>query len=211
MVKVRIYMEGGGDNNPLRSECRQGLSKFLEKAGLIKMPRIKACGGRDAAYRDYCNALKRGDEAILLVDSEGPIDSGHQSGDFANWRPWQHLKQRQGDGWDKPQRASDADCHLMVQTMESWFLADRQVLEGYYGQGFRANALPSANRPLEDVPKKNIQNGLDAATRACQSKSRYDKGRHSFDLLGRIDPMKVTGQSPWAKRFVGEVRKRMSP
>ena len=49
MVTVRLYVEGGGDSKKLRVQCRRGFRKFVEKAGLKgRMPRIVACGGRQA-------------------------------------------------------------------------------------------------------------------------------------------------------------------
>ena len=88
----------------------------------------------------------------------------------------------------------------MVQMMESWFLADREALAAYYGQGFRAGALPSNTR-IEDVAKDDVIDGLEQATRNT-SKGRYSKGRHSFDLLARLAPAKVTNASPYAKRLI---------
>ena len=33
MVSIKIYVEGGGDRKDLKTRCRQGFSKFFEKAG----------------------------------------------------------------------------------------------------------------------------------------------------------------------------------
>ena len=130
---------------------------------------------------------------MLLVDSESPVYVPATAA-----QPWQHLRAR--DGWERPPRATDEQCHLMVQVMESWFLADREALGAYYGQGFRAGSLPQ-NPLIEDVGKDDVLNGLEQATRDT-SKGRYNKGRDSFDLLARLDPAKVTSASPYAKRFI---------
>jgi hypothetical protein len=209
---VKLYVEGGGDAKSLQIECRRGFREFLEKAGLKgKMPRITACGGRRQAYDDYCLALKSGESAVLLVDSEAPVAPEHQQpeGQPAQWRPWQHLKARAGDDWDKPAGAQDADCHLMVQVMESWFLADRDALKAFFGQGFHENALPAANRPIEGVAKDDVYSALKQATQNCKTKAEYGKGEHSFKLLARIDPAKAMDASPWARRFVDELKKKM--
>jgi hypothetical protein len=122
---------------------------------------------------------------------------------------WFHLQQRKGDGWGKPSNASDADCHLMVECMENRFLADHQTLKAYFGQGFRDNALPAISKSVEQIGKAVVLDGLKRATRDCKTKGEYGKGAHSFDLVGQIDPGKVMVTSPWAKRWVVELKKRM--
>jgi hypothetical protein len=207
---VKLYVEGGGDSKSLQIECRRGFREFLEKAGLKgKMPAIVACGGRQQAYDAYCTALERGETTALLVDSEAPVAPAHQQPNDqpAQWQPWQHLMAR--DNWAKPANALDTDCHLMVQVMESWFLADRERLKTFFGQGFRENALPAANRPIEGVAKDQVYSALKQATQNCKTKAEYGKGEHSFKLLARIEPAKVMAASPWAQRFVDELKKQM--
>ena len=128
---VKLYVEGGGDSAALKTACREGFARFLEKAGLSgHMPRIVACGGRQDAFDSFCTALKNGEPALLLVDSEAPVAFAAQLGDAtvkdvrSQWLPWLHLLHRPGDGWEKPAGAQDMQCHLMVQCMESWLLAD---------------------------------------------------------------------------------------
>ena len=88
----------------------------------------------------------------------------------------------------------------MVQVMESWFLADVDALESYYGQGFRRQSLP-ANPNVEEVPKQDVERGLERAARET-GKEGYRKGRDSFEILGRLDPVKVREASEHADRFV---------
>lgn len=189
-MSVKLYVEGGGDSKALRTACRRGFRTFLEKAGLAgRMPSIAACGKRDDAYKDFRTAHTNGQGAMLLVDAEGPVaESG----------PWQHLKAR--DNWDRPSGAKDEACHLMVQAMESWFLADPDALKSYYGQGFRPKSL-HGNPDIEDVPKQDIFQRLERATRDTK-KGGYDKGAISFELLAEIDPAKVTAASPYADRLI---------
>lgn len=191
MVSVRLYVEGGGDNKALRAKCRQGFASFLEKAGLTgRMPRIVACGGRENAYDSFKTGHEiKGFKATLLVDAEKEVTADN---------PWRHLKSR--DGWDKPKGATDDQCHLMVQVMESLFLADKDALESFYGQGFRRRALPR-NPNVEQVSKQDVVNGLERASDGT-GKGRYNKGRHSFEILARVDPGKVRKGSDYADRFV---------
>lgn len=202
---VKLYVEGGGDSKYLHDKCRWGFRKFLENAGLRdNMPRIVASGGRGSAYGDYCAALQNKEKTILLVDSESPVLADCQQGDPKDWKPWQHLKNREGDQWDKPDGAEDTDCHLMVHCMEAWFLADRDTLKQFFGQGFNANALPAIENGVESIPKKTIYDSLSTATKPCKikAKSRYGKGEHSFAILEKLDATKVMAASPWAKRLV---------
>lgn len=153
------------------------------------MPSIVACGSRNNAYNKFKTAQATGENAMLLVDAEGQVTAQG---------PWQHLKTR--DNWDRPSAATDEQCHMMVQAMESWFLADVDTLEFYYGANFRRQALPQ-NRNIEDVPKQDVYDGLDRATRNTQ-KGRYSKGRHSFEILERLDTTKVVEVSCYAKRLI---------
>ena len=146
---------------------------------------------------------------MLLVDSEAPVALQHRQGEPGTWRPWLHLGNREGDGWQKPAKADETDCHLMVQVMESWFLADRASLKAYFGQDFKENQLPARGNALEGIPKQSVHDSLANATQGCNSKGTYGKGPHSFELLALIDPAKVQEQSPWAKRFVEETKKKM--
>ena len=208
---VKIYVEGGGDAAALKTACRQGFTMFLEAAGLKgHMPRVVACGGRQDAFESYCTAVQSGDDAVLLVDSEAPVLAQHQEGaESATWQPWGHLKQRQGDGWDKPADVADTDCHLMVQCMESWFLADKATLKKFFGQGFKERSLPAAGNAVETVSKEFVYQSLANATKDCKTKAQYGKGEHSFKLLALVDPAAVTAASPWAARLVAQMRIKM--
>lgn len=212
---VKLYVEGGGDSQLLRTACRQGFAEFLGKAGLAgRMPRVVAGGSRGSTYDMFCTAVAQGEEALLLVDSESAVAPVAQPGnataaaDRAAWRPWLHLKQRVGDGWAMPEGSEDGQCHLMVQCMESWLLADREALAGFFGQGFKPTALPASTRPLEGLDKAAVYQALTKATDDCKTKAAYGKGDHSFKLLGLIDPAKVFNASPWAQRFIETLQLR---
>lgn len=182
-MKVKVYVEGGGDSASLKTRCREGFSKFFQRAGLEgRMPRVIACGSRNSAYGDFCTALRSarpGDFPVLLVDSEAAVAA----------IPWEHLRAR--DNWDKPPGADDDQAQLMVQCMESWFLADAELLAGFFGQGFAASALPG-NPNVEQVPKQQVFDTLKMATRHCRPKGEYGKAAHSFELLARLDPARIS-------------------
>lgn len=204
---VKLYVEGGGDTNSLRSACREGFKTFLEKTGMKgQMPRIVACGSRRDAYDSFCTAVKNNEQAFLLIDSEAPINSEHETGDPSKWRPWTHLNKREGDEWTMPENATDTNCHLMTQCMETWLLADRNALADFFGQGFKASKLPNSANAIETVPKQTIYDSFKQATNDCKTKSKYGKGEHSFKLLSLINPDKVIAASPWAKRFIDTIK-----
>lgn len=206
---VKLYVEGGGDSKALRTACREGFTKFITKAGLTRRPRIVACGSRHDAYDSFCIAMANGEDAVLLVDSEAAIDATHQLGAPETWRPWSHLKNRPGDGWDKPANAADTDCHLMVQCMEYWLIAHHERLETFFGQGFQRKVLPAAAKGIESIAKTVVCSAIQAATKSSRTKGQYGKANHSFELLAQIDPAKVQDASPWARRFVDALKKRM--
>lgn len=194
-MNLKVYVEGGGDTNALRTRCREGFSEFFRKAGLEgRMPRIVASGGRQQAFDDFCTALKKAganDFIVLLVDAEAPVVTKNG--------PWNHLHDR--DAWEQPAAAGDENVHLMVQCMEAWFLADKDALAEFFGNGFNREALP-ARLEVEDVAKTDVMNGLKAATRHSEKKGEYGKGRHSFAILALMDPAKVMRASPHARRLI---------
>lgn len=196
-MNITLYVEGGGDSKDLKTACRRGFRKFLEKAGLEgKMPRISACGGRRNAYDSFKTALRVGERTpILLVDSE---DSQTEAS------PWDHLRKRAQDNWPRPLGASNDHCHLMVQVMESWFLADRSTLVSFFGHGFQVGGLPG-NPSIEEISKHDVLQGLERATKGATG-GPYKKGRLSFRILGEITPSAVESVAPSAKRLLDVLR-----
>ncbi len=160
-MTVRVYVEGGGENKALQTECRRGFSEFFKKTGLDnRMPKVVACGGRQQAYNDFRIAYTNAEEdsfPILLVNSEAAV---------TGIDPRQHVRSRPGDGWERPKGASNDRLHFMVQTMEAWFYADKDALRKYYGNTFRANAL-SPRPDIDNIPKADLFDGLERATRNC--------------------------------------------
>ena len=199
-MSIKVYVEGGGDSDQLRRQCRNGFREFFDKAGLKgRLPRVIPCGPRQKAYKKFCTAI---DEAeadsfiVLLVDSEAAVASDDN--------PWEHLRKR--DNWTQPSAATDDSAQLMVQCMEAWFVADRQSLSAYFGRDFNAAALP-ARDDVEAIAKDGFEPALKQATKSCsKGKGTYRKGRHSFELLECLDPSKVMKSSPHARRLIDTLR-----
>ena len=200
-MSVKVYVEGGGDSNQLRRQCRGGFREFFSKAGLEgHMPRVVACGSRQRAYDQFCAAIndaEAGSFIVLLVDSEAAVASGDS--------PWEHLRKR--DNWTQPSVAVDDTAQLMVQCMEAWFVADRQSLGAYFDKDFKAAALP-ARDDVEAIAKDDLLRTLKQATMPCsKGKGTYNKGRHSFELLGCLDPSKVLDSSCHARRLIDALKR----
>jgi Domain of unknown function (DUF4276) len=192
-VKVKIYVEGGGQSDYLKREFTRKFRELLIRAGLDgRLPEIHPCGTRGKTFSSFCTAHSQAIEGtfcILLVDSEGPVP--------ANQRPRAYLKKR--DRWDSPRNASDRQIHLMIQCVETWLLADIRSLKNFYGQGFKERGLPTRN--WEGLAKDDVFQKLKAATSKSKSKGPYNKAAHSFDLLSKLDPVKLKSACPSAKRF----------
>lgn len=190
-MRVRVYVEGGGDPGSTKAACREGFRRLFQKlANLGVNPTVIASGGRLKAFQNFCDALEasRDELILLLADAERPVVAS----------VWTHLG-AEPDCWRKPAAAADEQAHLMVQSMEAWFIADKDALARYYGRGFRANALPR-HQDIEAIPKDDLVPALERASRAT-TKGRYHKTWHGYAILATISPAKVRQRSPHAERF----------
>lgn len=114
---------------------------------------------------------------------------------------WQHLQSR--DCWSRPRGARDDQAFLMVVAMETWFLADRELLKMYFGRELVESHFKRWPA-LEDVSKETVLNALRAATARCSSP--YKKGKVSFDLLAKLNPSRVETECPHAKELLDRLR-----
>jgi hypothetical protein len=193
LVKVQIFVEGGGDAKTTLTKCREGFATYCGRLAPAKhRPSVVACGGRQQAFDRFETAVRtsRADETcVLLVDAEDRVISA---------TPIEHLRAR--DGWVFP----PLDRHrifLMVQAMEGWFLADRDALAEFYDGGFLSKSLPGSPTNIEAVPKSDLEPSLKHASRQTNTKGEYQKVKHGFALLALIDPGKVEAGSPHAASF----------
>ena len=180
-MTVVLYIEGGGDNRRLGAQFREGWASFFAATGLRgRMPKVIRGGSRAQTCDRFCKEVaERNPETVhlLLVDSECP-DIGHGS-------VWSHLEAH--DGWRKPANAAVDDAFLMVQVMETWFLADREALRRYFGARFRERAYGDW-RELERVPKATVLRAS-AGGRPAILHGRTPRDKVSTStVLGRADP-----------------------
>ena len=197
-----LYIEGGGDNRRLAAQFREGWTRFLAAAGLSgHMPRVVRGGSREQTFKQFTTEVARpgpGTLPLLLVDSEVPVAAEHSV--------WEHLHAH--DRWSRPASTSDDDAFLMVQAMETWFLADRDAMRAYFGPRFVESALRRWPE-LEAVPKATVFDALKRATASCPK--RYSKGKVSFELLAQVDPVRVESACPHATMLLDRLRTRCRP
>lgn len=201
VTEIRLYIEGGGDKKNTKFLIHQGFSRFfIRLATLAKSQKIKwkiiICGSRNNAFRDFRIALKAHPNAfnVLLVDAEEAV----------NTTACQHLKQR--DNWELA-HTDEEQCHLMVETMEAWLLADIETLKTFYGQGFKENSIPK-NPNVEQIEKKQLEQILTAATRKT-SKGEYHKIQHASKLLALLNVDKVCAAAPHCDRLFTILAEKM--
>ena len=181
-AEIRLYFEG----SPL---LRPGFDAFFRE--VKSRAREKRCLFRPVAaegtpVQDFIAGLKTNPDAwnVLLMDSEGPLAPNAAADLCAKY------------GLDQ----SHADSIFwMVETMESWFHADKDALEVFYAQGFQRNALVR-NPEVERIPKKDLLDGLKAATRNT-AKGAYHKTGHAPQLLAKIDPVLVRKAAPNCRKL----------
>ena len=199
---IRIYVEGGG-NESSKANLREGFNQFLQtvrdRARSSKLRwQVVPSGSREDTYKAFRAGLSSHaeDQVLLLVDSEGEVTGS----------PIEHLCGKGKGGWDR-ELLSDENCHLMVQLMEAWFIADVEKLAEFYGQGFRESAIPRT-KDVEKVDKKRVLDSLTKAT-ANTSKRAYDKkrDRHASELLRCIRPEKVRQKSRHCARLFTALEK----
>ena len=195
MVSVHLYVEGGGDSPEQHARCREGFRKLLEKAGFAgRMPRIVAGGGRSATFDRFRTATRASapdNYPVLLVDSEEPVPG------LAS--PWTGLQTR--EGWERPAGVTDEQAQLMVTCMETWLIADRAALRGYFKAALNENALPPLHE-LEQRSRQDVQEALENATRLCGRERQYRKGKRSYQVLAALQPATLRQHLPHFQRLI---------
>ncbi|MEH2411604.1 DUF4276 family protein [Nostoc sp.] len=230
-MNIYIYIEGAGDEDDIELLPRQrqgfrsgiisgketttglrpGFRKFFQKlydmAGENIHIFLVMCGSRGDAYEDFKTALESQPEAfnVLLIDAESPVNS--------TVTPWEHLRNRTEDHpWILDAvDFEDEQCHLMVQTMEAWFIADIDALREFYGKKFKEDKIQRGIKQLqnvEKVSKATLKVWLNAATRQTE-KGKYHKTRHAPKLLELLDVDKVRKASPYCDRFFTTLTAKM--
>ena len=186
---IRIFVEG---DKALLDGFRAFLKPVIDAARQRRIRfRVAPGGSKDETIKDFLDAVQDEPEVfnVLLIDSDIP-DNGRLIASLKNSSTWDNQVGA---------NVQDDQIHFMVQVMESWFLADKDAIARYYGQGFQANRLPP-NPNVEQVMANDAIRRIEDATRRTQ-KGTYHKTRHAPDLLAQIDSTKVRNTAPNCKRL----------
>jgi hypothetical protein len=176
---IKIYIEGGGQTKNLKTPLRIGFQKFLKDLRFSAKEKgldfeVVMSGGRSDAYDKFKIAMKVNTDTYnyLLVDSESDV--------LETKSTWQYLKDRTEDKYEKV--GEDDQCHLMVQCMETWFVADAIALKKVFKGDLDESKLPK-NTNLETAEKDDVQKKLEDATNG-----KYHKRNKAKEILEVLDP-----------------------
>ncbi|HUU69693.1 MAG TPA: DUF4276 family protein [Planctomycetota bacterium] len=190
-------MEGGGEGMA-RAALREGFCVFLgelrDRARRKRMEwSVIPAGSRNDAYQAFRAACQQRPQIInvLLVDAEGVV-VGSPKDHVCNSNRWERSV------------FTDDNCHLMVQLMESWFLADLPALSSFYGPDFREGQIPRTN-DVEAIGKDRVLTALGEATRSTQQ-GQYSKTRHAPRLLKCIRHSQVLPRARHCERLFVTLR-----
>ena len=216
MVRYRLYIEGGGRADPDPAQIsreamvddnaeafRRGWQIFFNKASVDGHTlEIAVGGGQEEAFALFSSQLNRYVEQeepepkpLLLVDSEEPVAPGHTV--------WDHLQSRHQHRFAKPTDADGQSAFLMVQAMETWFVADPPALQRFFGSSLDTSVFQDLP-PLETILKEDALDKLRQATLRCRQ--HYSKGRRSYGILAEIDPETVAAACPHARQLLDYLR-----
>lgn len=197
---IRIYIEGDRKSKTSNISLREGFSTFFkdlrEKARENKIKFDVILGGNSAeTFKDFLLGVKSHPNSFVafLIDSDEEVSEEDSPKSFLQ-------KQTKSKNWNL-KNVDDNQCHLMVQIMESWFLADVEALKSFYGQKFNSKSV-SKNKDIEKIPKSSVEISLDTATKETQ-KGIYceNKLKHSAELLSKIDVIKIRQRAKHCDRL----------
>ena len=201
MVKeVQIYIEGGarGQDRASSVELRKGFSTFFGE--LVEKAREKnirfsliICGSTEITCKIFSQAdkISQSEFLALLVDSDVAVSEDETPKSFLQKQP----KLKKCD----LKNVAENQCHLMVQVMETWFLADVDALKNHFGNDFKESKLRK-NKKVEEIAKDDVLNSLKEATKDGK-KGGYHKIQDGAKLLELINPNKVREAAPHCRRL----------
>lgn len=201
MVKeIQIYIEGGakGQDRASSVELRKGFSTFF--AELVEKARennirfkLIICGSTEITCKIFSQASEKSSNGFLalLVDSDFPVSEDETPKSFLQ-------KQEKLKKCDL-RKVNENQCHLMVQVMESWFLADVEALKKHFGQDFKEHKLRK-NKKVEEIAKDDVLNSLKESTKD-RKKGSYHKIQDGAKLLEIINSNRVREVAPNCERL----------
>jgi Domain of unknown function (DUF4276) len=207
--EIRIYIEGDTKRKGKNSKISlgQGFNSFFkeldEKAKEKKVKfRLIMCGSTAETFKDFLLGVKSHQNSFVafLIDADNEVGDNETPKSFLQ-------KQEKSRNWNF-ENVKDEQCHLMVQIMESWFLADVETLKSFYGQNFKHNAIPKQPN-IEKIAKPDVEKSLDKAASET-NKGKYHKIRHGAELLSKIETGKVRAKAAHCNRLFETINKNLS-
>ena len=205
-MEIKLYVEGGGKGSHKLAtiKLQQGFDAFfksLKNAARAKKISFKIIpsSNTQTTYEDFLITVKNSPQSfnLLLVDSDKAIVENETARAFL---------QNKYKKWNL-QMVKDEQCHLMVQIMESWFLADVDALKSFYGKEFKESAIPK-NKNVEAIAKDTVEKSLETATAKTQ-KAEYHKIEHGAKILELINPQKVRQAAPHCERLFRTIKEEI--
>jgi len=234
--KVLLYVEGGhrddveldSDFESDNANFRRNLTRFVGRSLTCEIEGwsldVVLGGGRDEAIKRFnddaeeqvTEEQRRGRAInkvrVLLVDSEGAIRKGRKCK--------AHLNSQAA--WQLGNKVAENRVFLMVQCMESWFIADPIGLEAYYRTKkltFDKSVLTEEvqkvramfrSTGIEQIPKRNKKithnreqvRNIPAFIISRALKERDYSKSHGFGIIGLIDPAIVRASCPHCEDFL---------
>jgi|SRR5215472_2913259 len=189
VTELFIYFEGD-------KQLRPGFRSFLK--GIVDAARQKRCRPELVAtggtpVEDFHTAWKSHPNAwnVLLLDSDCSME-----GELADLCRSKKLDPKHTEF-----------VFWMVEVMESWFLADIDILKRYYGDGFQESAL-RGNPEVEKIRKDDVFSRLKKATKGTK-RGEYHKTKHAPALLAAVDVSLVRSAAPNCERMFRIILKRL--
>ena len=200
MKEIAIYIEGGGPNQYTQLPFRKGFDAFFNYFKALASENDYTLtfiphGGREEVFKYFNLALINQPNRIniLMVDAEGSID--------ANVTSKTHLQSE----WDNPD-ASEEQCHLMVQIMESWFFADLDTLYIFYNidkENDEDLVEYQGVKNVETIAKDKIIHSLINISKNSThgDYKEYGKRRQAIKIFENLDLDIVRDKAPHCDKF----------
>ena len=190
-----VYIEGGSDTNgKVNAEFRHAFHEIFSNAGITKPPKVIMAKAQMVGK--FVRSYKKDNDALLLLDSEMNVKGDEDKTDALR-RFIQNVKKRKD--WDENSDEIPEDrIHFMVACMESWFIADVDTIQTYFGIG---KEKIQDWQDVEIIDKDKI---LDTLKKIAgeSPKKKYSKTRDATKLLRRTNPLVVKEKAYFCDRFL---------
>jgi hypothetical protein len=205
---LKVYVEGGGDTVQGQARLRQAFGKFLENyfrrnGRFENRPSFDPSGSREQTVAAYKNGLRDrpSERSMVLIDSEAPKDIATDS--WAFLRELANSSNPDKFQWThRPPSAREDDLHFMVQSMETWLVADLAALKKHYGPKYQtARVANLSNRRIEEMSPSQTVAAIKDGAGDCPNRE-YRKTVDGPAVLANAEPDRVAHRCPHAQQFL---------